>query len=126
MLLPSPYFHWPCDKKISVKKKLTKSANSYSGAGACSGDSGGPFVCPNQVNMVLVAMVEKLMVVKVEKLEFMWQSLCLAQPGEHADGGDADGGNGGLVDDGIGGEVDGGDGDGGEVGVAMPLSAPTR
>ena len=82
MLLPFPYFHWPCDKKISVKKKLTKSANSYSGAGACSGDSGGPFVCPNQVSMVMMemlvvammellmmALVEKLMVVMVEKLE---------------------------------------------------------
>ena len=33
-----------------------------SGAGACSGDSGGPFVCPNQVSMLMVEMLMMVMV----------------------------------------------------------------
>ena len=52
-----------------------------SGAGACSGDSGGPFVCPNQVSMLMVEMlmVEMLMMVMVEMLMMVMVEMLIVE-----------------------------------------------
>ena len=79
-----------------------------SGAGACSGDSGGPFVCPNQVSMLIADGGD-------------------VHGGDvhDGDGRDVDYGDGGDVHDGDCGDVD--DADGGEVNDSgSPFVCPTR